>query len=116
MVENTVHILYQAAASDPVPESPGDLVLAPILQKIHDRNAKTQLGRQDAWQTVFIPAQSHCLLCETELTPPTHVPGSNGRAYLLTRGKLIPAKAFIRKCTNAKCEARHSYHTWRDGL
>lgn len=66
VIENAVMVLYQTAASDPVPESPEDAVLAPILQTIFEKNAKTHLGDTDTWQTVFTPAESQCFLCEAE--------------------------------------------------
>lgn len=115
VVTNTGKVLYQNAASDAVPESPQHCELAPVLQIISEKNANTYLEILDAWNTDFTPAETQCLLCEAELSPLSHMAGSDGRAYFLTRSKLIPAKAFIRKCTSPDCQARHSYHTWRDG-
>ena len=116
MRENTVNAFYVAALQDPLPESPEDPRVIPVLQTIAESNANFSLGKLDAWNTVFAPTESHCVLCNSPLTEPMLVPGSNSRVYLLTRGNLLSAKALIRKCCNPNCEARHSYCKWNDGI
>ena len=116
VVRNTVNVSYKAALFDPLPESPEDEELRTVLTEISENNAKHLIGDKNAWNcTDFQPIQTCCLLCNTKLTSPMRVPGTNGKAYLLTKGKLLSATAQIRKCTNQRCEARHSYCTWNEG-
>lgn len=111
---NTVRVLQEF--SDYIPENP--IEVADILQKISERNAMSPHASNTnaiPWDTTFEPAETQCLLCGGQLSPAVRVPGSNCRAYLLTRLQLIPARSLIRRCSNRECGARHSYRTWKEG-
>ena len=62
---------------------------------------------------IFFPIDETCVVCTWALE---HVPGSNTKAYLLTKVKSFPAKVYMKKCPNQHCLARHSYRTWREGI
>ena len=95
-----------------IPGIPEDTAeVADILKKITLRD----MSNATTWETNFEPAETQCLLCGEQLGPAVRVPGSNCRAYLLTRLHLIPARSMIRRCLNQDCGARHSYHTWKEG-
>ena len=104
---NSVRVVQEFV--EHIPEDPAEV--ADILQQITMRN----MSNATTWETNFEPAETQCLLCGEQLGPAVRVPGSNCRAYLLTRLHLIPARSMIRRCLNQDCGARHSYHTWKEG-
>ena len=108
---NTVRVLQEF--SDYIPENP--LHVADILWKITERNALSVASNTSPWDTTFEPAETQCLLCGGQLSPAVRVPGSNCRAYLLTRLQLIPVRSLIRRCTSRDCGARYNYSTWKEG-
>ncbi len=42
------------------------------------------------------------------------MPGTDTRAYLLTKQSIFAVTAFIKRCS--QCSVRHSYSDWREGL
>lgn len=69
-------------------------------------------GESTKWPTTFCPAQTHCVLCNSKLTCPTHIPGSNGKSYLLTRMGLTCVTALVKRISDDECMARYGYNTW----
>ena len=114
MVKSSVRVFEEC--TERIPEFPHDDRLKPVLQLIAKRNAG--LVSQDAvmsWKTEIYPPDNCCTLCNTPLPEAERVPGSSGNAFLLTKLKLLPVKAFIKRCRNPSCLARHSYRSWREG-
>lgn len=102
-------------STERIPECTGEL--QHILQAIAKKNTSIQPGSEDSdWPTLFSPTDDQCLLCGTPLGPLEHTPGSNSRAFLLTKVKMLPVKALIKRCPNHRCLARHSYRTWKEGI
>ena len=108
-VQNTVkaHTLLISK----IPEDPTQL--RSILTNIEQRNSAQITGEGEKWPNLFVPELTHCKLCSSTLPPPVRVPGSDGRTYLLTRGRLLPVTINIKRCL--KCSARYSYSNWREG-
>ena len=69
-----MNAFYVAALQDPLPGSPEDPRVVPVLQNFAE---KFSLGKLDAWNTVFAPTEPHCVLCESPLTEPMLVSGLN---------------------------------------
>ena len=112
-IHSTASLLYKF--TERIPENIGEL--HHILQAIAEKNTSIHPGSQDSdWPTLFRPTEDHCLLCGTLLGPLEHIPGSNAQAFLLTKVKMLPVKALIKRCPNAGCLARHSYRTWKEGI
>ena len=96
-----------------IPEDPN--AIQSILKEIECRNSLYGLGQTQSWPTQFSPEMNQCQLCSSQLTPPSTMPGSNGKSYLLTKVGLLPVKAMVKRCVNPRCTARHSYWTWKKG-
>ena len=88
-----------------------------VLKNIAVKNANMFVpgDMRPSWNLEFVPTDETCVLCGTPLGQLQHIPGSNTKAYLLTKVKLLPAKAYMKKCPNQHCLARYSYRTWREG-
>ena len=99
----------------PIPEDPNKI--PDILQHIAECNAAADLPGRNLphWPSKFHTQYTSCVLYHSSLSQPGRVPGSNGKAYLLSRNKLVPVTAFIRRCTKLSCSTRYSYSTWREG-
>lgn len=106
--------------TEAIPEQPEDEELKIVMQQIAQKNASILASHDkefnNTWSLEFFPNENTCTLCRTPLGALEHVPGSNSSTFLLTRVKMLPAKAWIKRCPNTKCLARHSYHSWKEGL
>ena len=115
MAQSTTSLLYNH--TEAIPEQPDDEELKIVMQQIAEKNASILAphGKEfnNTWSLEFFPNENTCTLCRTPLGALEHVPGSNSSTFLLTRVKMLPAKAWIKRCPNTKCLARHSYHTWK---
>ena len=113
---STAKILYQH--TERIPEHPDNVEMKVVLKNIAVKNASMLLpgDMRPSWNLEFVPIDETCVLCGTPLGQLQHIPGSNAKAYLLTKVKLLPAKAYMKKCPNQHCLARHSYRTWREGM
>ena len=91
-----------------------------VMQQIAEKNASILAPHDkefnNTWSLELFPNENTCTLCRIPLGALQHVPGSNSSAFLLIRVKMLPAKAWIKRCPNTKCLARHSYHSWKEGL
>ena len=111
-IQSTASLMYKSI--EQIPECIGEL--QHILQAIAKKNTSIQPGSEDSdWPTLFVPNDDYCLLCGTQLGPLERTPGSKSRAFLLTKVKMLPVKALIKRCPNRGCLARHSYRTWKEG-
>ena len=106
--------------TEPLPEDPEDI--PHILQHTARCSAgavslpsPATCGESTQWPTTFCPAQTYCVLCNSKLTCPTHIPGSNGKSYLLTRMGMTCVTALVKRCSNDECMARYGYNTWNEG-
>ena len=112
-IHSTASLLYKF--TERIPENIEKL--CHILQAIAEKNTPIHTGSNDSdWPTLFSPTEEHCLLCGTLLGQLERIPGSNSRAFLLTKVKMLPVKALIKCCPNTGCLARHSYRTWKEGM
>ena len=104
--------------AEPLPEDPEDIphILKHVAECSITAIHPTPEESLPHWPTEFFPAQTHCVLCSSELTSPRHVPGSNGKSYLLHRMGMIPVVALMKRCTNVQCNTRYIYNTWREGI
>jgi len=118
MAQSTASLLCNH--TEAIPEHPDDEELKIVMQKIAQKNASILAPHEkesnNTWSLEFFPSENTCILCGTSLGGLEHIPGSNSSAFLLTRVKMLPAKAWIKRCPNTKCLARHSYHSWKEGL
>ena len=106
-IDSTTKLLYQFA--EKIPANPESIEFQHILHIISATNSS------NAWKTEYRPEDERCVLCKTALCPLQHLPGSNTKAFLLTKARFLPVKALIRRCPNPDCLARHPYRTWREG-
>lgn len=114
VVRGTPSVQAFMMMTEPLPEDPED-----ILQHIARCSAgavslpsPATCGESTQWPTTFCPAQTYCALCNSKLTCPTHIPGSNGKSYLLTRMGMTCVTALVKRCSNEECMARYGYNTW----
>ena len=89
-----------------------------ILQHITECNAAADVSGRNLphWPSEFYTQHTSCVLCHLIIRQPARVPGSNGKAYLLSRTNLVPVTAFIQRWTKPSCSTRYSYSTWREGI
>ena len=115
MIQSTASLTY--SHTEHIPEFPDDELRA-VLRKISEKNANliTNHGCETSWRQEYFPTDDVCILCGTTLGRLEHVPGTSADALLLTKIKLVPVKAIIKRCPNSTCLARHSYCTWREGM
>ena len=107
--------------TEPLPEDPEDI--PHILQHIARCSAgavslrsPSTCGESTQRPTTFCPAQNYCMLCNGKLTCPTHIPGSNGKSYLLTRMGMTcdsTGEEMFKWRVHSKIWIQHLEYRWR---
>ena len=93
MTRRTIQVFLSTVKS--ILEDPNEI--PDILQHIAECNAAADLPGRDLphWPSEFHTQYTSCVLCHSSLSQPGCVPGSNGKAYLLSRNKLVPVTCSV---------------------
>ena len=111
-IQSTASLLYKF--TERIPECVGgcSTFCSPLLRKtlLFDLAVRILTGLPCSPQTMIT-----VFLCNTPLGPLEHIPGSNARAFLLTKVRMLPVRVLIKRFPNPRCLARHSYRIWNEG-
>ena len=98
-----------------IPEDPSQL--EDLFKNIQLKNSSVMTGdKRHTWPSSVSPQLSECVLCDSALSAPQRVPGTDGKSYLLTRVGLLPIVPFIKRCERQTCSARYCYNNWEEGV
>ena len=79
-----------------------------VISASHNADSHTLCGMDGGWPKEFTPVDVICRLCGSSLHPPRCHPGSQGKAFLITkRNPFSAVNVKVRMCQNVACQAMH---------